>query len=158
MNVLLVEDDAPSAAVVRRALHFSGVRAHLDLVYDGVEAVEFLYAIGSYKWRASDARIDAVIIDLDIPRLSGLELMGVLRLHPATRRIPLVVLASSAEDERIADSERFSPDGIVRKPVAWMDLVKVLRTAWGSQRRGREPLPGRIPGSAAGSTRGSPEL
>lgn len=131
MNVLLVEDDARNAAIVRRALHFSGASATLDLVNDGAEAVEFIYAIGSYKWREHDNRVDAVIIDLDIPKLSGLELMGVLRLHPRTRDIPLIVLAATEEDERVAASERFSPVGIVRKPVAWMELTTAFRSAWG---------------------------
>lgn len=137
MNVLLVEDDARNAALVRRALHYSSIDANLDLVYDGAEAVEFVYSMGIYKWRDRETALDAVIIDLDIPKLSGLELMGVLRLHARTKDIPLIVLSGSEEDGRVAASERFSPVAIVRKPVAWTELSAAFRSAWGLPRSAR---------------------
>jgi len=129
MNVLLVEEEARSAPLVRRALRLAGVRAHLDSVFDGVEAVEFVFAMGVYSWRDPKARVDAMIVDLQSPRLSGLELVKILRFHPRTRPVPLIAIAGTPDEERIA-AERFADLPVVRKPISWMDLARIFREMW----------------------------
>lgn len=106
--ILLVEDNADDEALTLRALRRASVPAAVEVARDGVEALQRLGA----------GRLpDVVLLDLKLPKLSGIDVLRAVRAEPRTRLLPVVVLTSSDEYEDILASYRAGANGYVRKPV-----------------------------------------
>jgi CheY-like chemotaxis protein len=120
-SVLLVEDDAIDAMTVRRAFKDLKLTNALDHVTNGEEALEYL--------RRPDHLLPYVILlDLNMPRMNGIEFLKVAKADPALKRIPVVVLTTSTEDGDIVDSYRLSVAGYIVKPVDYKKFVEAIRT------------------------------
>jgi two-component system, response regulator len=114
--MLLVENDRGDAELALRALRRTNVTAHVDVVYDGEAALEFM--LGSEPSGTSRGEPPSVIVlDLKLPKVDGLEVLERLKRDARTTGIPIVVLSSSREDRDIADSYRRGANSYVVKPI-----------------------------------------
>jgi two-component system response regulator len=131
--ILLVEDNPDDEALTLRALKQSKLANEIVITRDGNEALEFLFAAGKYEGRDVSHTPAVILLDLKLPKLSGLEVLQQLRADPRTKLIPVVVLTSSSEDEDMMRSYEFGANSYVRKPVVFgrfADAVSQLGLYW----------------------------
>jgi two-component system, response regulator len=131
--ILLVEDNPDDEELAIRALEKSNVAHKIAVARDGVEAIEFLFGTGMHAGRDTRLQPQVVLLDLNLPRLSGLEVLKRLRADERTRLLPVVVLTSSKEEEDIITSYSLGANAYVRKPVefgSFADAVKTLGLFW----------------------------
>ncbi len=117
--VLLVEDDPGDVVLIQEAFEHNKVRNHLHVVGDGVEAMTFL--------RESGERPDLVLLDLNLPRMDGREVLEEIKTDPALRSIPVVVLTTSKAEEDILRSYDLHANAYVTKPVDFGRFIEVVR-------------------------------
>src|SRR4029079_3255339 len=131
--ILLVEDNPDDEALTMRALKQSKLANEIVITRDGNEALEFLFATGKYAGRDVSHTPAVILLDLKLPKLSGLEVLQQLRGDPRTRLVPVVVLTSSSEDEDRMRSYQLGANSYVRKPVVFgrfADAVSQLGLYW----------------------------
>jgi CheY-like chemotaxis protein len=120
-SVLLVEDDAIDAMTVQRAFRDLKLTNSLAHVTNGEEALDYL--------RDPDREPPCVILlDLNMPRMNGVEFMRIAKADPNLKRIPIVVLTTSTEDSDVIDSYKLSVAGYIVKPVDYKKFVEAIRT------------------------------
>jgi two-component system response regulator len=118
VEVLLVEDNPDDAELTVRALRRHQLGSRLVHVWDGVEALEFMFATGKY-----DSVLDAgcrpklVLMDVNMPRLNGIEVLRAIRTDERTKSIPVVMLTSSKEDSDVRTCYKLGANSYVVKPV-----------------------------------------
>ena len=129
-RILLIEDNPMDVKLTRRALAKAGVQAQLEVVEDGEQALHRL--LGPPEAQA--ARPDLILLDLKLPKIDGHQVLEQLRAHARTRRLPVIVLTSSAEEGDLARSYDLGANSYVRKPVEFDAFVEaarqVGRTGW----------------------------
>jgi CheY-like chemotaxis protein len=124
IEILLVEDDPGDVLMTREALDQSKLVHDIQVVDNGEQALEFLRREGEYR----DARRpDLILLDLNLPRLSGSEVLGVIKDDPDLRSIPVVVLTTSDAEEDVLRSYQLHANAYVTKPVDFDSFVKVVR-------------------------------
>ena len=123
-SLLLVEDDPNDALFVRRALNKLGIGDRVRLARDGMEAVEYLEGRGAFADRKENPLPALILLDLKLPRKSGLEVLEWLRSVPGLQELPVAILTSSQEP---GDVERARELGIVSYTVKPVDLHKLTR-------------------------------
>jgi CheY-like chemotaxis protein len=126
--ILLVEDNPAEVKITQRALRESGCAADLLVVRDGQEALDYLLRQGDHAgdpaWRAPDL----VLLDLNLPRLTGREVLERVRATPALRCVPVVVLTTSARPEDVEDIYAAGANTYIQKPQDFARFVQLLRT------------------------------
>jgi two-component system response regulator len=123
--LILVEDNPDDELLAVRALRRSGIANPIVILRDGAEAVDYL--LGGGAWPGAADLPSVILLDLKLPKLSGLEVLERLRGDPRTRLIPVVILTSSAEEHDILSSYRLGASSYVRKPVEFEALVAAAR-------------------------------
>jgi two-component system response regulator len=131
--ILLVEDNADDEELTTRALRQAKIANEIVVARDGKEALDYLFGEGAHAGR-DVARVPAVVLlDLKLPKVSGLEVLRRLRTDPRTNLVPVVVLTSSSEDEDMLKSYESGANSYVRKPVefgAFASAVSQLGVYW----------------------------
>ena len=130
MDILLVEDSPSDAMMTREALEASKVLNRLYIVDDGVEAMAFLRREGKY---ADATRPGLILLDLNLPRKSGLEVLQEVKNDADLKTIPIVVLTTSKMEQDIAKSYSSHANCYVTKPVEFAklaDAVRGIRDFW----------------------------
>ena len=124
INILLVEDNPGDVRLTVEALKEGKVHNHLSVVSDGVEAMSFLHREGRY----TDApRPDVVLLDLNLPRKDGREVLAEIKGDERLRRIPVVVLTTSKAEQDILRSYDLGVNSYITKPVSFQGLAEALR-------------------------------
>lgn len=123
-DILLVEDNPGDADLVRYALEENKICNRLHLVQDGVEAMAFLRKQGKY---ADVPRPDVVLLDLNLPKKDGREVLAEMKGDPDLRRIPVVILTTSTQDEDILRAYNLNANCYVTKPVDFEQFAKVVQ-------------------------------
>jgi two-component system, chemotaxis family, response regulator Rcp1 len=124
LTVLLVEDDPGDVLIAREAMAAGQLSTTLEVVTDGVEAIAYLRRENGYK----DAqRPDLILLDLNLPRMSGHEVLAEVKNDPQLRRIPVVVLTTSQAHEDIVKSYDLHASVHVSKPVDFDDFAGVVK-------------------------------
>jgi len=126
--ILLVEDNDDDAQLTLRALKKVGILNEVVLARDGFEALDYLFATGVHAERPSHALPQIVLLDLNLPSLSGLDVLKRIRDNPVTGLLPVVMLTSSKEEDDVMRSYRFGANSYVRKPVDFAEFVNVARS------------------------------
>lgn len=126
-TILLVEDDPDDEALMLRALKKSNITNTVDVVRDGVEALDYLSGAGAYAGRGPAGSPAVVLLDLKLPRLDGLEVLRRLRADERRKLIPVVVLTSSTQEEDIINSYKMGANSYVRKPVDFNQFAEAVR-------------------------------
>jgi CheY-like chemotaxis protein len=130
MEILLVEDSLVDARFTMSSLRTGDIRHRLTLVRDGEEALTFLRREGVF---ARAPRPDLILLDLFLPKVSGLEVLAAVRQDAKLRDIPVVVLTGSVDEELRAQAESLGVDGYIGKPVEWekfLATVRALKSRW----------------------------
>ena len=123
--ILLVEDNQGDARLVREALHEAGATSALEHVLDGYEALAFLRREGAH---AAAPRPDLILLDLNLPRKSGREVLAEIKTDVILRRIPVVVLTSSQSDDDILSVYNLHANCYVPKPADLDHYLTVIRS------------------------------
>jgi CheY-like chemotaxis protein len=129
-EVLLVEDNPGDVRLVREAFREGGMNVHLTVASDGEEALAVLRREGSF---AALARPALILLDLNLPRMSGRELLAAIKADEGLRRIPVVVLTSSRREQDILASYDLNANSCITKPAnleQFMEVVRSIEQFW----------------------------
>jgi len=121
--ILLVEDNPDDAELTLRAFERSKVANQIVVVRDGVEALDYLFLTGTHAGRDPEAAPEVVLLDLKLPKISGLDVLRRMRADERTRRLPVVVLTSSIEERDLIRSYDLGANSFIRKPVDSVQFV-----------------------------------
>ena len=126
--ILLAEDDRGDQELTRRALEEGKIRNDLRVVEDGEEALAYLYRRGKYKDPATSPRPDLLLLDLNLPRVDGREVLERVRGDSKLRRMAVVVLTTSRQEEDILRSYEVGCNSFITKPVDMDQFIRVVQT------------------------------
>jgi len=124
VRILMAEDSPTDAELARQAFKNGKLLNELTIVKDGVEALQFLRKEGTY---ANASRPDVILLDLNMPRKDGREVLAELKKDPALKTIPVVVLTTSEAEEDVLHSYELQASCYVTKPVDFEKFVEVAR-------------------------------
>lgn len=130
IEILLVEDSPSDVDLTREALEDTKVHNNLSVVSDGVEAMAFLRREGQYEHAPHP---DLILLDLNLPRKGGREVLAEIKADPVLRRIPVVVLTTSGAEQDIIESYNLHANCYVKKPVdldAFIQVVRSIDSFW----------------------------
>lgn len=122
VHILLVEDNPQDVEITRRALEKGQVKNRLTVARDGQEALDILEAL------KSDDPPALILLDLNLPRLNGIEVLQVIKADPHLRRIPVIVLTTSTREEDVVRAYDLGVNTFISKPVRFEDFMRVVMT------------------------------
>ncbi len=125
-TILLVEDNPDDAELTLRAFERQKIANQVMHIADGAEALEYLFATGKHAGR-TDGNPTLVLLDLKLPKVSGLDILKAMRADPRTKRTPVVVLTSSNEERDLIASYDLGANSFVRKPVDFAQFLEASR-------------------------------
>ena len=125
--ILLVEDNPMDEELTLRALRKSNVRNPVIVAHDGAEALDYLFCRGQFADRSASAMPQVVLLDLNLPKIDGLEVLRSLRADERTRLLPVVMLTSSVEQPDLVRSYSLGANSYVRKPVDFAEFLEAAR-------------------------------
>jgi CheY-like chemotaxis protein len=114
--ILLIEDNIDDERLTLRALRRNNIMNEVVVACDGQEAIDYLFGTGSYAGRDMSVMPAVVILDLKLPKLSGLEVLKRIRQDPQTRRLPVVVLTASDEEGQVEEAYALGANSYIHKP------------------------------------------
>ena len=132
-DILVVEDNPADAELMLRALRRANVANPVTVVEDGAEALDYLFGTGAHVGRPNGRTPRVVLLDLKLPKLSGLEVLERIRADERTARVPVVVVTSSREEPDVARSYELGANSYVVKPVefeAFADAMVQVGMYW----------------------------
>jgi CheY-like chemotaxis protein len=125
VDILFVEDEADDVELTMQALNTAKITNRIHVVSDGAAALDFLFCTGEYARRERTSRPQIILLDLNLPKISGLEVLRRIKVNPRTRQIPVVVLTGSKNDRDLATSKRLGAEAYIVKPVDFNNLSEV---------------------------------
>jgi CheY-like chemotaxis protein len=125
VEILLVEDNPGDVRLTMEALRGGRVRNNIHVVEDGVQAMDFLRRQGDY---GAVPRPDLILLDLNLPKKDGWQVLGEVRQDPALKRIPVVILTSSAAEQDILQAYELAANCYITKPVDLEQFLRVLKS------------------------------
>jgi two-component system response regulator len=125
--ILLVEDNADDELLTQRALRKNNILNELVVVRDGQEALDYLFGQGAFAGRDLDLQPQVILLDLNLPKIGGIDVLKRLRADPRTDKLPVVVLTSSQEDDDVVRSYQHGANSYVRKPVDFVQFTESVR-------------------------------
>lgn len=131
VDILLVEDNPTDRELALRALRKHQLTEAIQVVQDGAEALDFLFATGAYANRRKANRPRVILLDLKLPKVDGLEVLQRLRADPFLRTTPVVMLTSSREERDLAESYRLGVNSFVVKPVDFDQFTETVQRVGG---------------------------
>lgn len=126
-TILLVEDNPDDETLTLRALSKNNILNTVDVVRDGAEALDYLFAAGAHANRDVSRQPSVVLLDLKLPKVDGLEVLRRLRDDDRTRLVPVVILTSSKEEQDLVNGYRLGANSYIRKPVDFVQFVDAVR-------------------------------
>ena len=125
-SILLVEDNPQDEMLILRSLKKINLANSVDVVRDGQQALDFLFGENEFASRAEAELPAVVLLDIGLPRLSGLEVLARLRADNRTKLLPIVILTSSDEEEDRLKSYEEGANSFVRKPLDFTDFAETV--------------------------------
>lgn len=126
-TILLVEDNPDDELLAIRALKKNNIMNEVVVARDGAEALDYLFATGAYEGRDTSVMPQVILLDLKLPKVSGLEVLKRLRDDDRTRLLPVVILTSSREERDLKESYRLGANSYIRKPVDFTQFSEAIR-------------------------------
>jgi CheY-like chemotaxis protein len=133
VEILLVEDNPRDVQLTLRGFEKAKITNPVHVVGDGVEALDFLFATGPYTQRRDARSPQIILLDLDLPKKSGIEVLRQIKTNETTRDIPVIVLTASNRDRDVAECRRLGAVAYIVKPVGFQNFSEVtarLSLAW----------------------------
>jgi len=127
VDILLVEDNPDDLDLTLIALRKGKVANHVHVARDGEEALDFLFCRGAHSDRSFDSAPKVILLDLKLPKLTGLEVLREIRAEPRTRLLPVVVLTSSNQQRDLLESYNLGVNSYIQKPVDFNQFQKVIQ-------------------------------
>ena len=121
--ILMVEDNQDDKELTLMAFEQSGINSEVEVVRDGAEALDYLFGTGNHAEPDISNKPAAILLDLKLPKISGLEVLRRLRKDEQTHYLPIVVLSTSKEDRDIINSYKLGCNSYVRKPVDFNEFL-----------------------------------
>lgn len=125
--ILLVEDNADDEMLTIRALKKNKILNEVVVAHDGPEALDYLFGTGKYAGRDMSVQPQVVLLDLNLPKLSGLEVLKRIRAEESTRLLPVVILTTSNEEKDLLGSYSLGANSYIRKPVDFEQFSEAIR-------------------------------
>ncbi len=126
VEIVIVEDDPNDAELITRVLGKHNLSDRLILLKDGAEALDFLFFQGAYASRGDNVTPKVILLDLKLPKVSGIEVLQRLKSAERTRNIPVVVLTSSQEERDLKDAYGLGVNSYVTKPINFEEFANVV--------------------------------
>jgi CheY-like chemotaxis protein len=126
-EILLVEDNPDDIELTRIAFAEAKIANHLTVVQDGAEALDYLFARGVHAGRDPQELPSIVLLDLNLPKIDGREVLQAIRDNPATRSLPVVVMTTSAEPFDVEASYALGVNSYIQKPVDFERFVWAVK-------------------------------
>jgi len=123
----LVEDNPDDEVLTRRALKKNNIGNEVIVARDGAEALDYLFATGTYEGRDPSIMPQVVLLDLKLPKVDGLEVLRRIRANERTKLLPVVILTSSKEQRDLVDGYGYGANSYIRKPVDFAQFVEAVR-------------------------------
>ncbi len=125
--ILLVEDNPDDEALTLRALKKNNILNEVVVARDGAEALDFLFGTGSYTGRNLGIMPEVILLDINLPKINGLEVLGQIRANERTRLLPVVILTTSNEEQDKLKSYTLGANSFIRKPVDFQQFSEAIR-------------------------------
>ena len=125
--ILLVEDNPDDEALTLRALQKNNILNEVVVARDGAEALDFLFGTGSYAGRDLAIMPEVILLDLNLPKINGLEVLERIRATERTRLLPVVILTTSNEEQDKLKSYTLGANSFIRKPVDFQQFSEAIR-------------------------------
>lgn len=126
VEILLVEDNPDDAELTLRVLRSRKLANRIVWLRNGADALDFVFRRGAYAGRPAHESPRLILLDLNLPKVSGIEILARIKSDPATRRLPVVVLSSSTHDKDVLDSYDLGVNSYVGKPVQFEEFTRVV--------------------------------
>jgi two-component system, response regulator len=126
-DILLVEDNPNDAELALYALRKYNISRRVDVVRDGAEALEYVFATGNYSARLMDEMPRVIFLDLKLPKVNGLEVLHRIKSDPRTQTVPVVILTSSHEESDILRSYQLGVNSYIVKPIDFEQFTEAMR-------------------------------
>ena len=125
--ILLVEDNTDDVELTLRAFKKNNIRNEVIVATDGVEALDYIFARGKYEGRDVKQHPALILLDLKLPRLSGLDVLKQIRADDNSKLLPVVILTSSSEEADIIAGYELGANSYIRKPVDFGQFIEAAR-------------------------------
>ena len=132
-EILLVEDSEDDLDMTLRALRKANMANHIEIARDGVEALDFIFCEGAHTARKIENMPKLILLDLKLPKVSGMEVLRRIKGDPRTKMIPVVMLTSSKEQKDVIESYGLGTNSYIVKPVdfeSFAEAVQKLGMYW----------------------------
>ena len=126
-TILLVEDNPDDAVLTRRALKENNLCNELVVTHDGEQALDYLFGTGAYEGRDTSVMPQLILLDLGLPKVSGLAVLERIRTDERTSLLPVVILTSSEEEQACVEGYMRGANSCVRKPVDFLEFHAAVR-------------------------------
>ena len=126
-TILVVDDDPADQFLVQEAMKSSNLNYNLRLVSDGDEALDYLFGRGRYSDRVRSPRPDLILLDLNMPRFSGRQVARAIKNNPYLKKIPVVILTTSGQEEDIEELYSIGVNSYLQKPTNFDEFTAALR-------------------------------
>ncbi|MFX1528879.1 MAG: response regulator [Promethearchaeota archaeon] len=123
-NILLVEDNLADIRLTEEAISKSQIISNLNVVKDGVEAINFLKKVGKYS---KMTRPDLILLDLNLPKKNGLEVLKEIKQDDHLKRIPIIVLTISGAEEDLVKAYDLHANCLINKPIDVKDFYRIMK-------------------------------
>lgn len=125
--ILLVEDNPNDELLTIRAFKKNKISNEVVVVRDGQEALDYLFCEGSYLERDKSIKPQVILLDINLPKLDGLEVLRSLRRNKETELIPVVMMTTSVEQEDLITSYKLGANSYIRKPIDFYNFVEAIK-------------------------------
>jgi two-component system, response regulator len=126
IDILLIEDNETDAELAIRALQKNNVAGNIIHLKDGEDALDFLFGNGQYTGRNTNNKPRVILLDLKMPKVSGLEVLEQIKFNQLTKSIPVVMLTSSKEHPDVEKAYELGANSYIVKPVDFENFLKVV--------------------------------
>ena len=132
-ELLLVEDSPDDVEFFLHSFRAANIPAQIQIAQDGAEALDFIFGTGDHADRSPPGRLRAIVLDLKLPKIDGLDVLRRVKGDPRTKHIPVIVLSSSREERDLVEGYQLGINSYVVKPMQFdefAELVRVLGRYW----------------------------
>ncbi len=125
--ILLAEDNPDDEELILRSLKDGNITNHIVVTRDGAEVLDYLFGQGQYASQGDPELPVVILLDLKLPKMSGLEVLERIRAEERTRLVPVVILTSSSQEEDRLSSYKLGANSFVRKPVVFSEFAEAVK-------------------------------